>query len=60
VGGHEVDRLGRDLVGGQHQIALVLAILVVDHDHHLAGADGGEGGLDASGGSGEAHQRDSW
>ena len=36
---HEVDRLGRDQIGGHHQVALVLAILVVDEDHHPAGAD---------------------
>src|SRR5213594_4441810 len=31
--GHEVDRLRRDLVGGHHEIALVLAVLVVnDHE----------------------------
>ena len=37
--GHEVDRLGRDHLGGHRQIALVLAVLVVDEDDHLAGAD---------------------
>ena len=36
---HEVDRLGRHQVGGHHQVALVLAILVVDEDQHAAGAD---------------------
>ncbi len=39
VRGHEVDGLGRDLLGGDRQIALVLAILVVDDDDHLPGAD---------------------
>ena len=39
VSRHEVDRLGRDLLGGDRQIALVLAILVVDDDDHPAGAD---------------------
>ena len=39
VAGHEVDRLGRDQVGGHRQVALVLAILVVDQDDHPAGAD---------------------
>ena len=33
---HEVDRLGRHLLGGDRQVALVLAILVVDDDDHLA------------------------
>ena len=37
--GHEVDGLGRDLLGGHDEVALVLAILVVDEDDHLAGAD---------------------
>ena len=37
--GHEVDGLGRDLLGGHGQVALVLAVLVVDEDDHLAGAD---------------------
>ena len=36
---HEVDGLGRDLLGGDRQVAFVLAILVVDDDHHLAAAD---------------------
>ena len=36
---HEVDGLGRDLVGGHREIAFVLAVLVVDQDDHLAGAD---------------------
>ena len=44
--GHEVDRLGRDLLGGHRQIAFVLAILVVDDDDHLAAADGGDGVFD--------------
>jgi hypothetical protein len=34
--GHEVDRRGRDMIGGDHQVTLVLAILVVDEDHHAA------------------------
>ena len=37
VGGHEVDRLGRDEVGGEHEVALVLAVLGVgQHDHAAA------------------------
>ena len=39
VARHEVDRLGRDQIGGHGQVALVLAILVVDQDDHAAGAD---------------------
>ena len=33
---HEVDRLGRDLLGRDRQVPFVLAILVVDDDDHLA------------------------
>ena len=44
---HEVDRLRRDLLGGDRQVAFVLAILVVDDDDHLAGADRGDRVLDA-------------
>ena len=43
---HEVDRLGRDVFGGHRQIAFVLAILVVNDDHHLAAADRGDGVFD--------------
>ena len=38
--GHEVDRLRRDLLRRDGQIAFVLAIFVVDDDDHLAVADG--------------------
>ncbi len=47
MGRHEVDVLGRDELGGEHEIAFVLAIFVVDEDHHLAGADLVEGTRDA-------------
>ena len=46
--GHEVDRLGRHLLGGHRQIAFVLAILVVDDDDHLAAADRRDGVFDGS------------
>ncbi len=39
VGRHEVDRLGRDELRGDREVALVLAILVVDDDHEPARAD---------------------
>src|SRR2546425_9300474 len=39
--------LGRDPLGRDAQVALVLAILVVHEDDHAAGADLGEGLLDA-------------
>src|SRR5437867_3129373 len=44
--GHEVDRLGRDLLRCDAEIALVLAVGVVDQDHELAGADVRDGCLD--------------
>ena len=44
--GHEVDRLGRRELGGERQVALVLAVLGVDDDDHLAGADVGDRVLD--------------
>ncbi|MNZ56689.1 hypothetical protein D3C78_746410 [compost metagenome] len=37
---------GRDGVGGDDQIAFVLAVGVVDHDDEFAAGDGGKGGLD--------------
>ena len=39
---HEVDGFGRDVVGGQHQVALVLAVFLVDQDDHAAGAHVGD------------------
>ena len=33
---HEVDRLGRHEVGAEHQIAFILAILLVDEDDHAS------------------------
>ena len=39
---HEVDRLGRDVFGGEHQVAFVLAVFLVDEDHHAAGAQFGD------------------
>ena len=52
VARHEVDGLRGDELGGQRQVALVLAVLVVDHHNHAPRAnlrDGlfhaGEGGL---------------
>ena len=56
VAGHEVDGFGGDVLGGQSEVALVFAVLVVDHDDHAAGAnlvqgagDVGEGGLEGAG-----------
>ena len=36
VAGHEVDVVGLDVLGGDDEVALVLAALVVDEDHHPA------------------------
>ena len=49
--GHEVDRLGRNELGGQGQVALVFAVFVVDHHQHAAGADF----LDGLGNGGKWH-----
>ncbi len=38
-GEHEVDGLGRDMLSGEDEVALVLAIFIVDEDDHLAVAD---------------------
>jgi hypothetical protein len=35
--GHEVDDLGRDLLGGAHEVAFVLSLLVVNEHDHAAG-----------------------
>ncbi len=50
MAGHEVDGRGRDVVGGEHEVAFVLAVFLVDQDHHAAGGqlgdelgDGGDG-----------------
>ena len=41
MSGHEADVLRRHELRRDHQIALVLAILVVDDDHELAGFEVG-------------------
>ena len=53
VARHEVDGFGGDELGGQGEVALVLAVLVVDHDDHAAGTnlvqgagDAGKGGVE--------------
>ena len=38
----EVDLLGRDEVGGEHEVALVLAVFLVDEDHHPARLEVGD------------------
>ena len=39
VGDHEVDRLGRRELRGDHEVALVLAVGIVDDDDEAALAD---------------------
>jgi hypothetical protein len=46
VRGHEVDRLGGGELGADHQVALVLAIFAVAHDHGAPDADVGDRVLD--------------
>ena len=40
--GHEVDRLGRHVIGREDQVALVLAVFLVDEDDHAAGGEVGD------------------
>src|SRR5207248_2851157 len=37
--GHEVDGFGSDLLGGECDVAFVLAVLVIDDDDHAPGPD---------------------
>src|SRR6202171_6238691 len=37
--GHEVNGFGRDLFRRDGEVAFVLAVFVIDHDDHAAGAD---------------------
>ncbi len=39
VAAHEIDDLGCDLLGGDHQVAFVFAVLIVDDDDQASGAD---------------------
>ena len=43
VVGHETDVVWGDELGGDDEVALVLAVLIVDHDHELALLDVGNG-----------------
>ena len=47
---------GVDLLGGDDQVALVLAVLVVDEDDHAAGPQFGQGLLDGA----ETCRRSAW
>ncbi|MCW0417050.1 hypothetical protein NB689_002804 [Xanthomonas sacchari] len=59
VGDHEIDVRGLDQFGGHDQVALVFAVLVVDDDHHAAGAEFfqqlGDGGEIQARGNGRRH-----
>ena len=46
VADHEGDLLGRRLRRGHDEVALVLAVVVVHHDHEVAGGDGADGVFD--------------
>ena len=46
IAGHEVDGFGSDVLGGEGEVAFVLAIFVVDDDDHAAGANFVEGAGD--------------
>ena len=46
MGGHEGDRLRRDVGGGEHQVAFVFAVFVVGDDDHFPGPDVGDEFLD--------------
>ena len=52
--GHEVDGFGRHMVGGDHEVAFVLAVFLVDQDHHAAGGQFGH----QLGNRGDGHGRD--
>ena len=39
---HEIDGVGRDHLRRHHEVALVLAVLVVEHDDHLSRANVGD------------------
>ena len=55
--GEEVDFLGRDELRGEDEVALVLAVLVVDQDDDVAGADRRDDFGDGTDGGGfAAHQ----
>ena len=39
MGRHVVDIFGTDFLGRHEQVAFIFAILIVDHDDHLAGTN---------------------
>ena len=46
VAHHEIDGLRRRLFGGDDQVALILAIFVIDQDDHASGSKFGQRALD--------------
>jgi len=54
---HEVHHLGGGGVGRADEVAFVLAILVVGHDHHLPAGDRGDGGFDGREAGGHGRHR---
>jgi hypothetical protein len=50
---HEVDRFRRDHLGRQHQVAFILAVLIVDHHDHASGLQLANGVRDALANFGE-------
>ena len=48
VAHHEVDSVRCRLLGGDHEVALVLAVFVIDEDDHAAVAQLGDGVIDGA------------
>jgi hypothetical protein len=57
---HEVDRVGRDPLGGHREVTLVLAVFVVHDEHHLASADAAQGFVDRGQGHGRSFLGSIW
>src|SRR5208282_1209891 len=57
--GHEVDGFGSNLLGGEGEVAFILAILVVNHYNHSSGADLFDRGGNIGKGEIRSHKRDS-
>ena len=50
--GHEVDGLGADVVGREHQVAFVFAVFFVHENDHAAGGELGHDVFDGGDGNG--------
>ena len=53
VADRERDEFGGGPLGGEDQVALVLTVLVVDHDDRAAGGDVGDRAFDGGGAGGD-------